>query len=128
MARVELRFLAWAFWHSAYNTQAALTAPPHVPPGLNLGAPRFSDWLGRMPIRPGQTPLALVPPYEKWALEILTRTDYDDYWWTHGSKTMELSYAGAIGELRIRAFPESDRVTHLPPRGGCLSSARRRPR
>jgi predicted acyl esterase len=33
-----------------------------------------------MPIRPGQTQLALVPPYEKWALEILTRTDYDDYW------------------------------------------------
>jgi hypothetical protein len=32
-----------------------------------------------MPIRPGQTQLALVPPYEKWALEILTRTDYDDY-------------------------------------------------
>ena len=33
-----------------------------------------------MPIRPGQTQLALVPPYEKWALEILTRADYDDYW------------------------------------------------
>ena len=77
---LELRFLAWAFWHSAYNTQAALTAPPHVTPGLNLGAPRFSDWLERMPIRPGQTQLALVPPYEKWALEILTRADYDDYW------------------------------------------------
>ena len=77
---LELRFLAWAFWHSAYNTQAALTAPPHVQAALNQGAPRFSDWLERMPIRPGQTQLALVPPYEKWALEILTRADYDDYW------------------------------------------------
>ena len=27
---LELRFLAWAFWHSAYNTQAALNAQPHV--------------------------------------------------------------------------------------------------
>lgn len=77
---LELRFLAWAFWHSAYNTQAELTARPFVAPALNLGAPTFSDWLRRMPIRRGQTQLALVPPYEKWALEILTRADYDDYW------------------------------------------------
>jgi putative CocE/NonD family hydrolase len=77
---LELRFLAWAFWHSAYNTQAALTAAPAVTAALNLGAPSFSDWLERMPIRPGQTQLALVPPYERWALEILTRADYDDYW------------------------------------------------
>jgi putative CocE/NonD family hydrolase len=77
---LELRFLAWAFWHSAYNTQAALTASPSVTPALNLGAPPFSAWLARMPIRRGQTQLALVPPYEKWALEILTRADYDDYW------------------------------------------------
>ncbi len=77
---LELRFLAWAFWHSAYNTQAALRAQPFVGGALALGAPPFSDWLKRMPIRPGQTQLALVPPYEKWALEILTRADYDDYW------------------------------------------------
>jgi predicted acyl esterase len=77
---LELSLLAWAFWHSAYNSQAALKAAPFVAPGLTLGAPPFSDWLERMPIRRGQTQLALVPPYEKWALEILTRTDYDDYW------------------------------------------------
>jgi hypothetical protein len=77
---LELRFLAWAFWHSAYNSQAALTASTGVTPALNLGAPTFSDWLSRMPIRPGQTQLALVPSYEKWALVILTRADYHDYW------------------------------------------------
>jgi len=163
---LELRFLAWAFWHSAYNTQAALTAPPHVTPGLNLGAPRFSDWLERLPIRPGQTQLALVPPYEKWALEILTRADYDDYWkhpsvnprlhwdrfpdmpillvggwydsytratfqnfvglgaggrrpvralvgpWTHGGKTMELSYAGDVEFGHDAALPSFDEL-HL---------------
>ena len=42
---LELRFLAWAFWHSAYNTQAALTGAPAVTPALNLGAPTFSEWL-----------------------------------------------------------------------------------
>src|SRR5262245_3778160 len=77
---LELRFLAWAFWHSAYNTQAALTAQPWVQAALNQGAPRFSDWLERLPLRAGQTQLALVPPYEKWALEVLTHADYDDYW------------------------------------------------
>ncbi len=163
---LELRFLAWAFWHSAYNTQAALTAQPHVQAALNQGAPRFSDWLERMPIRPGQTQLALVPPYEKWALEILTRADYDDYWkhpsvdfrrhwdrvpdmpillvggwydsytratfqnfvglgaggrrpvrvlmgpWTHGGKTMELSYAGDVEFGHDAALPSFDEL-HL---------------
>ena len=133
---------------------------------LNQGAPRFSDWLERMPIRPGQTQLALVPPYEKWALEILTRADYDDYWkhpsvdfrrhwdrvpempillvggwydsytratfqnfvglsaggrrpvralmgpWTHGGKTMELSYAGDVEFGHDAALPSFDEL-HL---------------
>jgi hypothetical protein len=88
---LELRFLAWAFWHSAYNRQAALTTRPFVTPALNLGAPPFSDWLERMPLRRGQTQLALVPPYERWALEILTRADYDDYW-THPSLNPRLHW------------------------------------
>jgi putative CocE/NonD family hydrolase len=77
---LELRFLAWAYWHSAYNTQAALCHAPFVNPALNFGAPPFGEWLKRMPVRPGQTQLALVPPYERWAFEILTRADYDEYW------------------------------------------------
>jgi putative CocE/NonD family hydrolase len=77
---LELRFLAWAFWHSAANTQAALKADPAVDPALNLGAPSFSDWLSRMPIRKGQTQLKLVPTYERWALKILTEADYSEYW------------------------------------------------
>jgi putative CocE/NonD family hydrolase len=163
---LELRFLAWAFWHSAYNTQAQLTARPFVTPALNFGAPPFTDWLKRMPIRRGQTQLALVPPYEKWALEILTRADYDDYWrhpslnprlhwdrysdaamlivggwydsyaratmeafvglasrkrgpvrvlmgpWTHGSTTLELSYAGDV-EFGPDAALESFDEVHL---------------
>jgi putative CocE/NonD family hydrolase len=170
---LELRFLAWAFWHSAYNTQAALTASPSVTPALNLGAPPFSDWLPRMPIRPGQTQLALVPPYEKWALEILTRADYDEYWkhpslnprlhwdrfpdmpmlfvggwydsytratfqnfvglgaggrrtvralvgpWTHGLKTVELSYAGDVEFGRDAALPSFDEL-HLRWFDRCL--------
>jgi len=170
---LELRFLAWAFWHSAYNSQAALTAEPFVVPALNAGAPPFSEWLERMPIRRGQTQLALVPPYEKWALEILTRADYDDYWqhpslnprahwdrfpdipilfvggwydsytratfqnfvglcakgrrpvralvgpWTHGAKTVELSYAGDVEFGREAALPSFDEL-HLRWFDRCL--------
>ena len=34
---LELRFLAWAFWHSAANTQRALKADPAVDAALNIG-------------------------------------------------------------------------------------------
>ena len=77
---LELRFLAWAFWHSTGNTQAELKADPSIDPALNLGAVPFHDWLKRMPIRRGQTQLRLVPHYENWAFEILTHGDYDEYW------------------------------------------------
>ena len=77
---MELRFLAWAFWHSAANTQAKLKEQPWIDPALNLGATRFREWLQRMPIRPGQTQLSLVPAYEEWAFEVFTHADRDEYW------------------------------------------------
>ena len=77
---LELRFLAWAFWHSALNTQKELKANPAIDAALNMGAPSFADWLTRLPIRKGQTQLKLVPTYEQWALQILTEADFTDYW------------------------------------------------
>ncbi len=77
---LELRFLAWAFWHSATNTQAKLKADASVDAALNFGAPAFSDWLTRLPLKKGQTQLALVPPYERWALKLQEEADYTDYW------------------------------------------------
>ena len=74
---MELRFMAWAFWHSAYNHHDELSADLGA---LNFGAPGFRDWLTRMPIRPGMTQLALVPSYERWLFDLFTRADYDDYW------------------------------------------------
>lgn len=82
---LELRFIAWAFWHSATNTQAALKSEPWIDAALNLDAPTVRDWLTRWPLRRGQTQLALVPPYERWALELAARADYDDEYWGHPS-------------------------------------------
>lgn len=77
---LELRFLAWAFWHSASNTQKNLKPNPHIDAALNLGGPSFTDWLTRLPLRKGQTQLSLVPPYEKWALKLQSEADFSDYW------------------------------------------------
>ncbi len=77
---LELRFLAWAFWHSATNTQAKLKADPKIDAALNFGAPSFADWLTRMPIRKGQTQLRLAPPYEAWTFRVLTESDFTEFW------------------------------------------------
>jgi putative CocE/NonD family hydrolase len=163
---LELRFLAWAFWHSATNTQAKLKADPALDGALNLGATSFADWITRMPLRKGQTQLKLVPAYEDWAFKIYTESDFTDYWkhpslapalywddfpdipiqvvggwydsytratfdiygglsarkkgpirvlvgpWTHGSSTLDLSFAGDV-EFGPDAALNSFRDLHL---------------
>ncbi|MFH1566584.1 MAG: CocE/NonD family hydrolase, partial [Gemmatimonadota bacterium] len=77
---LELRFLAWAFWHAAGNPQKKLKADPAVDAALNFDSPTFTDWLTRLPIRKGMTQLALVPPYEQWALRLCREGDNTDWW------------------------------------------------
>lgn len=75
---MELRFMAWAFWHSALNQNPALKSEPRIDDALNRGD--FRRWLERMPIRRGETELALVPNYEHWLFDIFLRADYDNFW------------------------------------------------
>ncbi len=75
---MELRFMAWAFWHSALNANKNLKKEQWIDRALNHTD--FREWLTRLPIRRGHTPLALVPNYEQWCFDIFTRADYDDYW------------------------------------------------
>ena len=105
------------------------TAEPHVQAALNQGAPRFSDWLERMPLRPGQTQLALVPPYEKWVLEILSRADYDDYWkhpsvdfrrhWEPRARHADPPRGRLVRLLHARHVPELRRPGRGRSRGRC---------
>lgn len=74
----ELRWMAWAFWHSALNRQKELKREPWVDRALNECDVR--KWLPRLPIRRGQTPLSLVPAYEQWLFDILSHGKYDDFW------------------------------------------------
>lgn len=111
---LELRFLAWAFWHSAVNTQKALKFEPWIDAALNRGATRFREWLTRMPIRPGQTQLKLVPQYERWAFELLKSADYGDYW-KHPSLAPELYWEKFpdIPVLWVGGWYDSYRARHL---------------
>ena len=75
---MELRFIAWAFWHAALNSNSKLKGDPWVDRALNGVDAR--DWLRRLPLRRGASPLSLAPNYERWAMELLNHSDYDEYW------------------------------------------------
>ena len=74
----ELRFMAWAFWHSAVNPNHRLRSRPGAKQALNSSD--FRDWITRLPIKEGHSPLSMAPGYERWVLDIYTRGDYDDFW------------------------------------------------
>jgi hypothetical protein len=38
------------------------------------------SWLQKLPLRPGQSPLRFAPSYERWFIDMLTTSDYTDYW------------------------------------------------
>lgn len=76
---LELRFMAWAFWHSALHAGTS-RKPPWVDVALNSARPSVTDWFSVLPLRRGDTQLALVEPYERWLLDIATRSDFDERW------------------------------------------------
>ena len=72
----EMRFLCWALWQGAKSREAK--ADPVLEGAL--ASVNVRDWLQRMPLKRGASPLALIPDYEAWAFDIATRGDYDAYW------------------------------------------------
>lgn len=73
---MELRFLAWAFMEAA--THPATDADPALKAALDEVS--SLAWLHNLPLRAGLSPLALIPSVERWALDIYTRGDDDEYW------------------------------------------------
>jgi putative CocE/NonD family hydrolase len=73
---MELRFLAWAFMEAA--THPAAYADPRLKGALEETS--SLEWLKQLPLRPGLSPLALIPSVERWALDIYTHGDYDEFW------------------------------------------------
>ena len=72
----QLKFLAAGFFLGADSTEAR--ADPVIKSALENA--RLTDWLTVLPIKRGNSPLSLVPDYERWVFDFMTRGDYDDYW------------------------------------------------
>lgn len=84
---LEQRFLIYAF-HMATTSKEALADKPLR---LLLARERahLAEWLRRLPLRAGHTPLRHLPAYERWAIDIATHGIYDDYWQRPGYSAEE---------------------------------------
>ena len=70
----QLKFLTVGFQLGADSKEA--TANPSISQALE----RVGEWLWRLPLKRGQSPLALVPNYERFVFDFMTKGDYDEYW------------------------------------------------
>ncbi|MFO8080888.1 MAG: CocE/NonD family hydrolase, partial [Armatimonadota bacterium] len=75
---LELRFYVYAF--SMASTSREALADPTIKAALDDACANIWDWVRACPIQPGESPLALVPSYERWLLDILRHARYDEYW------------------------------------------------
>ncbi len=80
----EMRWLAWAFFMAADGKEA--DADPVVAKALI--ETKLDEILTNWPIKRGQTPLSLTPIYEDWAFDVLTHSDYDEFWRRKGKGWM----------------------------------------
>jgi putative CocE/NonD family hydrolase len=74
----ELRFLIYAFEMARTSKEAAADRPLYLM--LQRERANLRDWLTRLPIRPGASPLRHLPSYERWITDVIAHGDYDDYW------------------------------------------------
>ncbi|MBI3825214.1 MAG: CocE/NonD family hydrolase [Candidatus Rokubacteria bacterium] len=86
----EMRWLCWALWQGAKSHEAK--ADPVLERAL--ASVNVREWLGRMPLKRGASPLALIPAYEAWAFDIATRGDGDDELWQPPGFNIERHWDG----------------------------------
>jgi putative CocE/NonD family hydrolase len=65
--------IGWAFGQLAVQTNNAVARDA-------FQREKAVDWVGNLSGKRGQTPLALAPNFESYIYDIMTRSDYDDYW------------------------------------------------
>ncbi len=75
---LELRFFVYAFMMASTSREAQ--ADPVLKAALDEAHANIWDYVRSCPIQPGETPLALVPSYERWLLDILRHARYDEHW------------------------------------------------
>lgn len=71
------RQLTWAWSQALEDAKDPITASM-------LSKEKVSDWYSALPLRKGQSPLAVAPTFEGYYLDEATRSDYDAHWQTLG--------------------------------------------
>lgn len=79
---LEQRFLIYAF-RMAITSREAQTDPYLKNALIDVYKERMPDMVKHFPLKRGATILSRLPFYEQWALDILTKADYDEYWKDH---------------------------------------------
>ena len=80
---LEQRFLVYVF-RMAVTSREAAADPALKAELMNVFTEQMPDIVARFPLREGATVLRRLPSYERWAIDILTHGDYDDYWKQRG--------------------------------------------
>ena len=80
---VEQRFLIYAF-RMATTSKEAEADPGLKAALLEAFEQRMGEYIEHYPLREGATILSRIPSYEKWAIDIQTHGEYDDYWKQRG--------------------------------------------
>ena len=77
-------FLPYAFFMAMVGGKEAAERPEIKIP-LREALENFPEWTKRLPIKEGETPLALAESYERWYFDIATKGDYTEFWQNPGS-------------------------------------------
>lgn len=80
---LEQRFLVYAF-RMAMTSKEASSDPNLKAALVKAYSEEMNAIVDSFPLREGATLLRRLPSYERWAIDILTRGDYDDYWKQRG--------------------------------------------
>jgi hypothetical protein len=92
----ELRWFNWVFtmgnsagtpnaFAASYRASGDSTAAATL---VELGT-HVRDYVRKLPLRPGATPLKLAPDYESWLVEAMGHGENDAYWKDHGSSVVD---------------------------------------
>ena len=84
----ELRFMNWIFQIGAPNSKAAL-ADPALRRALIENGQRIRQHVDSLPVRPGTTPLRVVPEYEAWLVEAMKSGPESPFWHIKGMSVVD---------------------------------------
>jgi uncharacterized protein len=84
----ELRFMNWIFQTGAPNSKAAL-ADPALRQALVENGRRIREHADSLPVRPGTTPLRVVPEYESWLVEAMKSGPESPFWHIKGMSVVD---------------------------------------